>query len=230
MTHAKYTYVLVAAIIVGVSHLLTWAVPIEQAWVVIWKGASVGLLALFAGLNAREPDGYLLTVVLALSALSDVLIVTIGAIEGGIVFMIADVVAIVLYTRNLAHPLLSVRSVLPLAIIPLASLFGYFIVTDRAEAANIGIFVLPLAAMTAFAWLSQFPYRFVAIGATLVLMSDLLIFTRQGPLEGIPALSYAVWFSYFLGEVLICVGVVTMLTLRRGGRATRHRTASPLPS
>jgi YhhN family len=228
MTNAKYNFVLVAAIIVGVSHLFTWAVPMEHAWVVIWKGASVGLLALFAGLNAREPDGYLLTVVLALSALSDVLIVTIGAIQGGIVFMIADVVAIVLYARNLAHPLLSVRSVIPLAIIPLASLFGYFIVTDRTEAANIGIFVLPLATMAAFAWMSRFPYRYVAIGATMILMSDLLIFARQGPLEGIPALSYAVWLSYFLGEVLVCIGVVTMLTDQAKPNARLSSVAPPV--
>jgi YhhN family len=215
MKNAKYKYVLVAAVVLGVSHLLTWALPFEHAWVVIWKGASVGLLALFAALNAKSLDGWLLTTVLVLSAVSDMLIVTIGSIEGGIAFMVADAIAITLYARNLAHPFFSLRSVAALTLVPLASLFSYVIVTDRAEAPNIAIFVTPLAAMTAFAWLSRFPRHLTAFGATLILLSDLLIFTRQGPLVGIPWLSYAVWLSYFAGEVMVCVGVVSVLTSSR---------------
>jgi uncharacterized membrane protein YhhN len=212
MKSENYVWVLGAAIFIGLSHSLTWAFPIDHVIVVLWKGASVGALALYSGLNAKNRDGWLLTAALALSALSDVLIVTIGPTEGGIVFMIADMFAIALYARNLKYSLWQIKAWIPLCIIPLASLFGYFIVEDRNEAGNTAIFVLPLATMAAFAWLSNFPRHFVGLGATMVLMSDLLIFARQGPLDGIPALNYAVWQSYFIGEALVCVGVVSTLT------------------
>jgi hypothetical protein len=212
MKNENHVFVLGAAIFIGLSHGLTWAIAIDQVIVVLWKGLSVGALALYAGLNAKSRDGWLLTTVLALSALSDVLIVTIGPTEGGITFMIADLFAITLYARHLKYSIWQIKAWIPLCIIPLASLFGYLIVEDRNEAANIAIFVLPLATMAAFAWLSSFPRHLVGLGATMVLMSDLLIFARQGPLNGIPALSYAVWLSYFIGEVLVCIGVVSTLT------------------
>lgn len=211
MKNENHIYVLVAAVLIGVTHVLTWAISIDPVLTVLWKGCSVGALALYAALNAKDKNGWLLAFVLALSAMSDVLIVTIGSTPGGIAFMVADIFAIFLYARNLKTSFWDVKTWAPLFIIPLASLFGYFIVKDRNEALNIAIFILPLATMAAFAWLSKFPRHFVAVGATMILMSDLLIFARQGPLDGVPSLSYVVWLSYFIGEVLVTVGVVSRL-------------------
>ena len=48
-----------AALIVGISYCFSDAVAASGAWRLVWKGASIGLLAMWAATQARSADGRL---------------------------------------------------------------------------------------------------------------------------------------------------------------------------
>jgi uncharacterized membrane protein YhhN len=211
MTEVSGRIILLFAVITGLSYAGADAFSVSDPVRIVWKGASMGLLAAFAAANARSVDGWLLVAVLAASAASDVLLLTVGTTAGGLAFIVADLIAIYVYVRNRRTTSGGFQSGLAFAIVPVVAFLAYSLPADRAEALPIAIFVVPLATMAVCAWLSRFPRALTGLGATLVLLSDLLIFARMGPLTGIPPLSAVVWLLYFAGEVLVCVGIVFAL-------------------
>ncbi len=202
--------ILVIGIIVGLSHVATFSGAFNHTVTIIWKFASVGTLALYAMSVARNRDGWVIALVMLLSAVSDVLIVTIGQVPGAISFIIADLIAITLYYRNLQLNLSVRHYLISVAAVSASVFLAYILPANREEALGIAIFTIPLACMTAFAFLSTFP-RIVGFGAALVLFSDLLIFARLGPLAAMPMGAEAVWLLYFVGEIFVVVGVTRAL-------------------
>ena len=200
--------VLAAAIAFGLTYIGSWLLPLPPVAAVAWKGAGVGLLAVYAALNARSLDGWLLTVLLAFGALGDVLLETHGFVAGGLAFLAGHVVAIGLYLRNrrsLTFGSLTYAGALFVFIV----LTAYLVPLNRATAAPIAAYSAGLAAMVAAAWLSRFPRTLVAAGAIMFAVSDLLIFLRTGrPTLDIPPMHVAVWGLYFAGQALIAVGVI----------------------
>ena len=59
---------LVAALICGVSYLAADHLPVARDAGLLWKGSGVGFLALYAALSARDTDGWLLALVMAVGA------------------------------------------------------------------------------------------------------------------------------------------------------------------
>ena len=200
--------VLAAAIAAGLTYIGSWLLPLPPAAAIAWKGAGVGLLAVYAALSARSLDGWLLAILLAFGALGDVLLETHGFVVGGLAFLLGHLVAIGLYLRNrrpLGFGSLSYAGALFLFIVLTAYLFPL----NRATAGPIALYAAGLGAMAAAAWLSRFPRALVAAGAIMFAISDLLIFLRTGrPTLDIPPMSVAVWGLYFAGQALIAVGVV----------------------
>jgi uncharacterized membrane protein YhhN len=203
--------VLIAAIVIGISHITTWSSDIGDGARLSWKFACVGTLALYAGLCARTFDGWLITAVMLLSAFSDVFLETIGQIPGAISFIVADIMAIILYSRNLRPGLTSLRYLLGGMYVLAAVALAYVLPANRDEALGIALFTIPLASMSAIAFMTRFPSQFVGLGAAMVLASDLLIFARMGPLHNTQFTAETVWLLYFIGEVLIVVGVTRAL-------------------
>ncbi len=200
--------VLAAAIAFGLTYIGSWLLPLPPAAAVAWKGAGVGLLAVYAALNARSLDGWLLTVLLAFGALGDVLLETHGFVAGGLAFLAGHLVAIGLYLRN-RRPLTFGSLTYAGALFVFIVLTAYLFPLNRATAGPIAAYSAGLAAMVAAAWLSRFPRTLVAAGAIMFAVSDLLIFLRTGrPALDIPPIHVAVWGLYFAGQVLIAVGVV----------------------
>lgn len=201
--------VLWAAIFAGATYVASWFWPdLPPAASVAWKGAGVGLLAIYAGLEARRLDGWLLAVVLAFGALGDVLLATHGLVVGAVAFLAGHLTAIWLYRRNgRAHPSRLERA-LAVAIVVAIPVIAYLLPPERTGAGSIALYALGLAAMTAAAFLSRFPRALVFAGAAMFTVSDLLIFLRTGrpALDGFP-MGLAVWGLYFGGQTLIAVGV-----------------------
>src|SRR3546814_14790375 len=83
-----------AALVAGASYCLAawfgWSGP----GVIAWKGAGVALLAAWAVSAARDLDGWLIAVVLALGAAGDVLLEAAGMIAGAAAFLSGPLVAI----------------------------------------------------------------------------------------------------------------------------------------
>jgi uncharacterized membrane protein YhhN len=208
--------VLIASILAGVSYVASWSLDLPQAAALTWKGLGVALLAVHAALNAqnlgkRRLDGWLLVAVMAFGALGDVLLGAAGLTVGALGFLAGHLAAIGLYWRN-RRPTPS-RSQLALAVVlvPAVVTIAFLLPVDRAGAPGVAVYSLGLALMASTAWLSRFPRYRVGIGALMFVVSDLIIFGRGGPWPDNFATGLAVWGLYYLGQLLICVGVVGTL-------------------
>ena len=200
-----------AAVLAGASYWPGSHLPIDPVLLVVWKGAGVALLGLWAAARAREADGWLLAAVLAFGAAGDVLIETAGLETGAIACLIGHCVAIALYLRNRQQ---SARWV-AFTLAPIVAALAWWLPADRSAAAGIAFYSVGLGAMAACATISRF--RLAAIGAWLFVASDLMIFARIGPLSqsALPGLS--IWPLYFVGQVLIAWDVRRGLNARRSG-------------
>lgn len=201
--------VLYAALFAGVSYVGSWFLGLPPGLSTAWKGAGVGLLAVYAALNARGLDGWLLTAVMAFGTLGDVLLETHGLIVGALAFLAGHLTAIWLYLKN-RRPALSATDWAVAAIVVLAITgVAYLLPPDRAGAPGIALYAAGLAAMTGAAFLSRFPRALVFAGAAMFAVSGLLIFLRTGrpALDTFP-MGLAVWGLYFGGQALIAQGVV----------------------
>lgn len=195
----------------GLSYLpalgLHWPAGID----ILWKGAGVALLAVAAAIEARGRDGWLLAALLALGALGDVLLEIAGLTAGAVAFMAAHIIAIGLYLSNRRPTLTASQGALALVVVPLGAFIAWSLPADRAQAPGVAIYGLFVAAMAGAAWASRFPRLRTGIGAMMFLLSDLLIFARMGPLEATNWVSPAIWLLYYLGQLLIFLGVARTL-------------------
>jgi uncharacterized membrane protein YhhN len=195
----------------GLSYIsiqgLSWSHDLTTGW----KGAGVGLLAIAAAIEARGRDGWLLALLLALGALGDILLEAIGLTTGAIAFMAAHGVAIILYLANRRATLTGSQSMLVLLLVPLSAFIAWSLPGDRAQALGVTLYAVFVAAMAAAAWASRFPRLRTGLGAMMFLLSDLFIFARMGALEGTIWVSPAIWLLYYLGQLLIFLGVTRSL-------------------
>jgi uncharacterized membrane protein YhhN len=202
---------LVASLLFGLTYPFIWGLGWPDYLTTAWKGAGVGLLALVAALEARNLNGWLLAALLAFGALGDILLV--GSMPAGaIAFMIGHVVAIWLYLRNRRERLSGSQRVLALVVIPASVLIAWSLPADRGQAPAIALYALFVAAMAAAAWTSRFPHYVTGTGAMMFLASDLLIFARMGPLVGAVWAGLAIWLLYYVGQLLIALGVRGAIT------------------
>ncbi|MGN6376719.1 MAG: lysoplasmalogenase family protein [Sphingomonas sp.] len=200
-----------AAIVAGASNCLAswsgWGGPA----VIVWKGAGVALLALWAGSRATSVDGWLIAGVMALGALGDVLLDAAGMTVGATAFLAGHVLAAMLYARNRGIRLPVAQRAFGLAIAPATILAAVAIARGSDQMTAVTLYTTGLAVMAGMAWLSRFPVSRTGLGTLLFVASDLLIFARAGPLAGWFVPTLLVWPLYFAGQALIVTGVVRTL-------------------
>jgi len=208
--------VLWAALLGGISYVGGWFLDIPPGWSTVWKGTGVSLLAVYAALNARSLDGWLLAVVMAFGALGDVLLETHGLITGALAFLAGHLTAIWLYLKNRAPGTAARHWAIAGLVFVVITGVAYLLPPDRAGAPAIALYASGLAAMTAAAFVSRFPRLLVFAGALMFAVSDLLIFLRTGrPAMDTLPMGLAVWGLYFGGQTLIALGVVRTLAQPR---------------
>lgn len=200
----RFRWIFAAALMAGASYFAAVRTGIDGAALIAWKGAGVGLLALWAAFNARSRDGWLIAVVLALGAFGDVLLAAAGLTVGALAFLAGHVVAVVLYLRNRARPWWMMLPAVML--VPLVA-----VVLGPTPDVGIGLYATGLGAMAGAALISRFPHV-VGVGAMLFVLSDWLIFAETGALAGSPLPSLLIWPLYFAGQAMIAGGVIGFLT------------------
>ena len=141
-------------------------------------------------------------------ATRDVLLEAVGTALGAAVFLIGHLVAIVLYLRNRRASLAPSQRALGLIVAPLTVI----IAVAMTGSLGVAIYAAVLGSMAATAWTSRFSRYRVGLGAMLFVVSDLLIFSRAGPLAGSFVPTLLIWPFYFAGQALIATGVVGALT------------------
>lgn len=204
-----------ASLAAGLVYPLLWNAGLPEPALIVLKGAGVGLLALFAARMARTTDGWLLAAVMAFGALGDVLLEV--RFEAGVAaFAAGHAAAVVLYARNRrAAPSLSQR-LLAVVLLLFGGLMPLMLLgSNSPQFIALTGYSLLLTIMAAAAWLSRFPRYRTGLGALMFVASDALIAARMGPLAGSPWVSYAIWLLYYLGQLLIFLGVNRRL--REGG-------------
>ena len=182
----------------------------EGTWGLLAKGASVGLLALYALLRVphgrRGIDGMLLVAALVLASAGDVAI-ELDFLTGGALFAAAHVVAVGLYLRNRHKRPSPTQKLMGAALLIGTPLVSYVLSGD----AQIAIYASFLGAMAAAAWMSHYPRYRVGTGAVLFVVSDWLIFARMGPVDLEPLPTLLIWPLYYAGQLMITTGIVQCL-------------------
>ncbi len=222
----KALLLFLAALAAGLSYPLSWSLDLAPAYAIAWKGAGVGLLAVWASAQGRTPSHRLLAAVLTLGAVAD-MVLEVHFILGAAIFAVGHVVAITLYLRN-RRPTPFAGVTVPLLIIGSLALAATLAPADMRVA--VAVYTLFLAGMAATAGLSRFPLA--ATGAMAFLASDLLIFARMTtPAEAAWA-DLAIWLLYFGGQALIAWGVASVVrytNLRSSADRAKDRATDRAP-
>ncbi len=200
---------LIGALIAGGSYLFGMDLELPNATMLIWKGAGVWLLSVYAGLCARSNAGWIVALVMAMGALGDVLVER-SLATGSAAFIVGHIAATSLYLSNRRPVLTQSQRWLAIITVPAVMLISWSLTQD----AGVAFYSLFLAVMAASAWISRFPRFWTGIGAMLFVASDLLIFAQMGPMADADWINYAIWALYFVGQLMIVLGVTR--TLARG--------------
>lgn len=197
---------LFASLVAGIAYYFLWNNPIGGAWLIALKGAGVGFLAIYAMRRTKGLDGAVLTLALALSAAADMAL-EIEFLVGGAVFFASHVVAIALYLRNPRPQPVASQMACAAALAIGTPVVSYLLSRDL----NIALYSAALSLMAALAWMSRFPRYRVGLGAVLFIISDWLIFSRNGSLDLAPLPDILIWPTYYAAQVMIATGVVQTL-------------------
>lgn len=215
---AKHRPWLLASLVASISYFFASDDPIGGAWLMLWKGAGVAFLAIYAAFRGWGTDGLLIAAVLAFGALGDVAL-EISFLVGGSLFAFGHLIAIVLYMRNRRESTSGSQIMAAVGLLVLtpviAGLMTYPLDNWMLATAYSGV----VGAMAAAAWTSRFPRYRVGMGAVLFVVSDLLIFAREASVLPDGVTSWLIWPLYYGGQFLIAVGVVQTLRKDRNRRA-----------
>ena len=205
---------LLLSLLAAVTYFFVMDDEIGGAWLMIWKGAGVGLLAVYAAARGKGTDGLLIAAVMAIAACADVAL-EISFLVGGGLFALSHIVAIALYLRNRrAQTSFSQRLAgLALIVLPAVIAAGMTRPLPNWELATAYSGLVGL--MAAAAWTSRFPRYRVGIGAVMFVVSDLLIFARESQTLPGELTEWFVWPFYYAAQFLIVTGVVQTLRSRR---------------
>lgn len=204
---------LLASLVAGISFYFVKDSHLPGLYQMVWKGAGVALLAAYALARHKGRDANQIAAVMAFGALGDVLI-ELDIIWGALAFLVGHLIAIHLYLRHRRDSLSASQKALALFTLVLVPLIAFQLPANRADAPGVALYSLGLAGMAASAWTSSFPRYRVGLGAVLFAISDLLIFSRMGALEGSAIPDLLIWPLYYFGQFLIAVGVVGELRRR----------------
>ena len=195
-------------------YYLRWG-AFPELYLIPLKGAAVGLLAVYLWVRHSSPDARLMAWAFGAAALGDMAIeVENDRFIAGLLFFAYHVLALGVYLRNRRPELAPSQKAAIAAMLVLTPVIAWFLPADRAQALNVALYALALGAMAAGAWASVFPRYRVGAGAVLFLLSDLLLFAEMGPLQGHIVPRVLVWPLYYLGQLLIAVGVAQTLRKR----------------
>lgn len=210
---------LLASIIAACAFYFLSDNPIGEVWLILLKGAAVGLLAVYVMRRAGKGlDAAIFVLALALAAAGDMAI-DLDFAAGGALFFASHLIAIAFYLRQRRPSTTASQKLLAASLLIATPLVSYLL----SMRADIALYSAALGAMAAAAWMSRFPRYRVGTGAVLFIISDWLIFARFGPIDLGPVPGVLIWPLYYAGQVMIATGVVQTLRWQdgRGARPVR---------
>jgi uncharacterized membrane protein YhhN len=201
---------LLASLAAAVVFCALRLINVPGLWLVPVKAAPVALLAIFALLQGVGRDGWALALMMAVAALGD-MAMEIDFSAGVLIFFLYHVLAIALYLRHPRKHATGTQKAAAVAMLLLTPLLAWLMPADRSTAWPTALYGLALGGMASSAWMSGFSRYRVGAGAALFLASDLLIIAETGPLMDQTLPDLVVWPLYYVGQMLIAIGVVERL-------------------
>lgn len=195
----------------GISFFVAVYLRLDGPAIWAWKTSGVGLLAVWAAVNAREKNGWLIAAVLGFGALGDYLLDAKGLVVGAAAFAVGHLIAITLYLTNRRAQMTPSQRLLGWVTMPATLVIVWAMLSPAAGWWHAAVYSLFVAAMAAAAWTSRFPRYRTGIGAMMFLVSDLFIFAGEGGVLSKDVTMWLVWPLYFAGQALIAQGVVSTL-------------------
>lgn len=206
---------LLASLAASVSYFFARDNDLPGNLLIVWKGAAVACLAVYAARRARSADGWLLVAVLAFGALGD-MVLEVDMVAGGALFALGHLVAVSLFLRNPRARRTGSQWLAATALVVGTPTIAALLTQPDPRWPMAAGYAAVVGAMAASAWVSRFPRYRVGIGAALFVVSDLLIFAREAGHVPEAVSWWLVWPLYYAGQFLIATGVVRTL---RAGRA-----------
>jgi uncharacterized membrane protein YhhN len=200
---------LLLSLFFGLTYPLAAVLNVPGIWAMLWKVAGLSFLVPYALRRHHNGEFAVLAAVLALCAVGDGL-VEISLELGAVAFALAHLFAIWLYSRHRRVKPVQSQQILGYTVFIATPIIAYFL-----GGVLPAVYSVLLGAMAAMAWTSNFPRYRVGVGAMLFVLSDLLIFAREGPLGQSMIADIGVWYTYYIGMLLIATGVVQTL-IKRG--------------
>lgn len=198
---------LLASLFFGISYLFVERSAMLGGFAILWKGACVGLLIPYVLRWRAVLDRPLLGLMLGLYAFGNMLL-EINLVWGAFLFVCGHIAAIFYFWRQRRDAAEPSQLILAM-VIPMASLIiGFFLVPSAAEKPGLLVYVAFVSLMAGSAWYSRFPRYRTGIGALLFLVSDLIIFAREGGLLPDNISGWLVWPLYYAGVFMIAIGIV----------------------
>lgn len=208
---------LVASLVAGLAYpFLNEGLSLASS--VTAKGAGVSLLAL-AALMLHTRERYWLATIMAAGALGDIFLALPGLFfVGAGAFAIGHAVAILFYMRNRSDSAGGVERLAALVLIGWGLAMPTLVSPPETPVGALMLYSVLLCGMAAALLLSHFP-RLAVVGALLFIVSDTLLIMRLGGrlVGGESVHGLLVWLTYYLGQLLIFIGVASGL-VRRGTR------------
>ncbi len=201
----------------GLAYLLLPLLPGGLPWParVIVKALGVGLLAVLAGRQYRRNGGggaLGLGIALGLSTLGDICLAWRGSsssfMYGLLAFLLAHLTYLGLFIRRWHRPLRPpvIRLAGTAAFLTFSLFYSHWLSPGLgALAIPVMIYVSAITLMVVASLWANFTTRWVVIGAILFMISDSILAADKFHHE-IPASSYLIWASYYLGQYGITIG------------------------
>ena len=205
---------LLASIAAAVAYyLLSDDVTVPGAYLFVLRGVPFALLAIYALLRHQGQDSRMLAGIMGLAAVG-VAVVDLFFYPGIVLLILSHGLAIALYTQHRRTWLAPSQKLAAVALLFLTPVIAWLLPADRASAPTIAVYALALGGMAGAAWTSSFPRYRVGSGALLLVLATILDLARTGPLAMSPWPELLVWPSYYLGQFMICTGVIQTLRQR----------------
>ncbi|WP_159794343.1 lysoplasmalogenase family protein [Croceibacterium salegens] len=205
--------ILLASMAAALAFFVLRQSPLPELFLVPLKGAACGLLALYAFMRHRGRDAYHLGAIMIVAAFGDIAM-EVDRVAGALLFAGYQLGAIALYLRHPREHTATTQKIAAAAMLLLTPAICWLFPFDRSEALPAALYGLTVGGMAACAWLSAFSRYRVGVGAVMFLASDLLIIAGMGPLMGQQWQTWLIWPLYYLGQFLICIGVLDRLQRR----------------
>lgn len=204
---------LLASLAAAIAYYLLADSAVPGVYLLALRGAPFLLLAIYALLRHAGSDSRMLAGVMALAG-AGVATFELFPYAGMLLLIGSHGLAIALYLQHRRTRTSQSQKAAAVALLLFTPLIAALLSTDEAGATTVLVYAVALGGMAGAAWTSSFPRYRVGSGTLLLVMATLLDLAGTGPLAMSKLPEMLAWPLYYLGQFLICTGVIQTLRMR----------------